>query len=422
MKLLRLGSTGPDVEALQLALGRIGYYSQQPDGIFGTNTRLAVLRFQNDFGLQPDGIVGALTWAALHPYLTGYSRYTVKPGDTYYKLADEFYTTAKAIAAANPGIDPLNLQPGTVITVPYGFSVVPVNIRITSELYALIIEGLTARYPFIGRQEIGRSVMGRSLDALSIGSGSRELMFNAAHHANEWITTPMLLKFIEDTAKSITQDTYFRAAEFLQNRKLYAVPLVNPDGLDLVTGSLTEGRYFDGARRISASYPAIRFPSGWKANIEGTDLNLNYPAGWELAREIKFRQGYVSPAPRDYVGTTPLSAPESRVMYDFTLSRNFSLTISFHTQGQVIYWKYDGFEPERSREIADAMAAVSGYSVDITPSESDNAGYKDWFIKQYNLPGYTIEMGSGTNPLPLSQFDAIYKAGCAIMTKAIELA
>ena len=54
--------------------------------------------------------------------------------------------------------------------------------------------------------------------------------------------------------------------------------------------------------------------------------------------------------------------------------------------------------------------------MEITPSESANAGYKDWFIKQYNRPGYTIEAGIGTNPLPLSQFNRIYNDNIGILT------
>lgn len=53
--------------------------------------------------------------------------------------------------------------------------------------------------------------------------------------------------------------------------------------------------------------------------------------------------------------------------------------------------------------------------MEITPPESASAGYKDWFIKQYNRPGYTIEAGLGVNPLPLSQFDKIYRDNIGIL-------
>ena len=50
-----------------------------------------------------------------------------------------------------------------------------------------------------------------------------------------------------------------------------------------------------------------------------------------------------------------------------------------------------------------------------TPSASGYAGYKDWFIQEYDRPGYTIEAGLGENPLPESQFDQIYEANKGIL-------
>ena len=76
-------------------------------------------------------------------------------------------------------------------------------------------------------------------------------------------------------------------------------PAVNADGMDLVTGELHSGTVYRSAQSIAAAYPRFPFPAGWKANIRGVDLNLQYPAGWEEARRIKFALGYTRPGPRD---------------------------------------------------------------------------------------------------------------------------
>lgn len=102
-------------------------------------------------------------------------------------------------------------------------------------------------------------------------------------------------------------------------------------------------------------------------------------------------------------------------MYNFTLDHNFRLVIAYHTQGEVIYWKYQNIEPPDSKQIAEEFARVSGYSLEDTPYNSSFAGYKDWFIKQYNKPGYTIEVGTGDNPLPTSQFPKIYSDNLGIL-------
>ncbi len=425
MEKLKLGSTGTSVELLQLALERSGFYSDLIDGIFGSRTLNSVHRFQSSFGLIPDGIVGEETAKKLRPFVVGYFKTRLRPGDTFYRLAKRYGTTVAAIETANPDCDAQALRIGDIVTVPYGFNLVPTNVHYSSMLMDLLAEGFKARYPFMEIKSIGSSVMGNPIYLFIIGNGENELSFNASHHANEWITTPLVLSFTENYLESyINHSTMLgrKVDTLFESTKLFLVPMVNPDGVDLVADVIQNtSSYYNEAKKIASDYPFVRFPQGWKANIVGTDLNLNYPADWERAKEIKFAKGFTSPAPRDYVGSEPLSAPESRAMYDLTLENNFELILAFHTQGQVIYWKFGEMQPPDAFEIGQKFSLASGYELDDVPDESGYAGYKDWFILHYNRPGYTIEAGLGINPLPLSQFGTIYKDNSGIMMTALEV-
>jgi len=57
----------------------------------------------------------------------------------------------------------------------------------------------------------------------------------------------------------------------------------------------------------------------------------------------------------------------------------------------------------------------------LVPPESTYAGYKDWFILRYDRPGYTIEVGKGASPLPLSQFPKIYGDNEGLLTLALSV-
>ena len=418
MEVLRYGARGTAVYYLQLALIRAGYTDLALDGVFGSATAEAVRDFQRKNGLSPDGAVGKRTWAKLYPYLKGYTTHIVKSGDTLFALSQRYNTPLYRILLANPTVNPQNMQVGTRVQIPFDFPLVPTNVPYSSILTAWIVEGLSVRYPFLESGSTGNSVMGKSISFLRIGTGEKQVFYNASHHANEWLTTPVLLKFAEEYADSYASGEKLGdvlAARLFREYSLYLVPMVNPDGVDLVTGMLTSGGYYNRARQIADAYPEIPFPNGWKANIEGVDLNLQYPASWEEAKRIKYAQGFRTPAPRDFVGTAPLVAPESFSMFTFTRTHNFLLTLSYHSQGEIIYWKYLDYEPARSREIAEYFGEVSGYAVEETPYASGFAGYKDWFIETYDRPGYTIEIGRGQSPLPLSQFAEIYKDNFGIL-------
>ena len=67
---LQYGSSGASVKELQQTLNRLGYNVGAADGIFGNNTKNAVLQYQKDNGLTADGIVGANTWGSLNKPVT----------------------------------------------------------------------------------------------------------------------------------------------------------------------------------------------------------------------------------------------------------------------------------------------------------------------------------------------------------------
>ena len=83
--------------------------------------------------------------------------------------------------------------------------------------------------------------------------------------------------------------------------------------------------------------------------------------------------------------------------------------IALHTQGEVIYWSYGDKQPARSAKMAEIMAAESGYALEVPTGLASMGGFKDWFICRFRRPGFTIEVGKGINPLPISQFYEIYE-------------
>lgn len=268
---------------------------------------------------------------------------------------------------------------------------------------------LASRYVDLECGTAGLSVLGTPLLWLRWGIGPVKVLYNAAHHANEWITAPLLVRFLErlcQTRAGCAEIGGMSARSLYEGITLVAVPMVNPDGVDLVTGRIgPDTAAFVRARAMQGELP---FPDAWKANIRGADLNNNYPARFLRGRAIKDARGGHRPGPRDYTGLYPLSEPETAALAALTAKTNPVLTIALHTQGREIYYRFDGVTPPGSEQIGRRMAEASGYLLADPPGAS-YGGYKDWCIVTWNRPAFTIEVGYGENPLPVEDFDAIYR-------------
>lgn len=234
---------------------------------------------------------------------------------------------------------------------------------------------------------------------------------NAAFHANEWITSLVLMGLLEEMAASYEYNGSIGGhgvRQLLAANTLWFVPMVNPDGVELVLhGVSPEHPYRD--LLLAWNEGSCDF-KGWKANVRGVDLNDQFPACWEAERDRRVKPG---PGPRDFTGEAPLTEPEAIAMAQLTISRDFHAVAALHTQGEEIYWNYCGCEPPEAQGLAERLAMASGYrAVKLTDSD---AGYKDWFIQHFRRPGFTVELGLGVNPLPLEQLPQLQDAARAML-------
>lgn len=155
------------------------------------------------------------------------------------------------------------------------------------------ISSFSTVFPFIQIGSIGKSIMGNNIPYLRIGTGKKEIFYSASIHANEWITSPVIMKFVENLANAYVNDSYiygYRAKSILNSTSIYVVPMINPDGVNLVTNNIPKSSsYYKNAEKISTNYPSIPFPSGWKANIEGVDFKKYQPHILHILIKIFFK-------------------------------------------------------------------------------------------------------------------------------------
>ncbi|AZK47570.1 M14 family metallopeptidase [Paenibacillus lentus] len=345
--------------------------------------------------------------------------YQVKLGDSVWRLSRERGYPLDAILLLNQSVNPNNLAVGQQLRLPLKVTWFVVDVQQPYDYQALRsdLNRLIDIYPFLRQRNIGASVMDKPIPEIRIGQGSRSVHVNGSFHANEWITTPVLVKFLNEYALALTNSGGIRGLlmyPFYELVTLSLVPMVNPDGVDLVINGLpADEPYRSNVLSYNGGNTDFR---GWKANIRGVDLNDQFPALWEL--EVA-RNPTTEPGPRDYPGTAPLTEPEAIAMAELTRQSNFAHVLAFHTQGRVIYWGFQNLEPPISETMVNEFARVSGYEP-VQTIES-YAGYKDWFIQDWRRPGFTVELGRGVNPLPLGQFNEIYEESLGILLASLYL-
>jgi g-D-glutamyl-meso-diaminopimelate peptidase len=341
--------------------------------------------------------------------------YKVEEGDTFWKLAAQRNIHVDGLLLLNGYVNPDALKIGSTILLPSRVTSPIVNGRqgYSSDILERDLTRLKELYPFVKLSSIGKSVLGKPLYEIKIGDGTKKVHMNASFHANEWITTAILMTFLNDFLLSLTNMMPIRGVETMSVYKgvtLSFTPMVNPDGVDLVLkGPPSEMK----EQVLKINNGSTDF-TGWKANIRGVDLNNQFPAKWDLEKE---RKEIKSPAPRDFPGDKPLSEPETIAMAELAQEELFDRMLALHTQGKEFYWGYEGLEPPEAERLADDFERVSGYrSVRYIDSY---AGYKDWYIKEFQRTAFTLELGKGINPLPLSQFDEIYRDTLGIFLAAV---
>ena len=259
---------------------------------------------------------------------------------------------------------------------------------------------------------IGRSVMDREIYCLKTGRGNKKLVITGAHHGLEYITSAFLMMFAQKFNTCLMENTYLcgsNVREIFTGLTLYIIPMVNPDGVDIAVNGLDITN--EAHRRLISGVGIHSFRKVWQANSRGIDLNHNYDALWSNTVD--------NPSPTLYGGRFPESEPETVAICNFLRETNADMLICFHSQGREIYYDFDGKVQKRSEEIAKKMAEAGGYNACSPTGTATYGGCKDWFIKEFSKPGFTVEMGVGKNPLPVKQAEEFFEENAAIILTGI---
>ena len=279
--------------------------------------------------------------------------------------------------------------------------------------YALMMQYINEfsdRYPFMSVSSIGESIMGRSIPIITLGEGKKSVLYVGAHHGMEWISTVLLLRFINEYCEMFKKDSRifnYTLKYLFSTKTIYIIPMLNPDGVDYQINGVSEDNVlYD--RLVKMNGGSTDF-SRWQANARGVDLNHNYNCGFAEYKRLEAEAGIEEGAPTRFSGNMPESEPEVASLCNLLrFNEDIRMVLTFHSQGEEIYYTSGDRVAPRSRTVAGALARMSGYLLAELEGMAAYGGLTDWCIAELGRPSFTIECGKGENPLPLNDYFKIY--------------
>lgn len=229
------------------------------------------------------------------------------------------------------------------------------------------------------------------------------------HHAREYISTTYLMYAIDRFAymyKTGMNETEYDIRTILDNVTFCIVPMVNPDGVNLVQNGINAVQNPEKVAAMKITEGKENGYRAWKANINGVDPNWNYDKDW-----YKSREKASSPASTGYNGTEPATEPETRAVSAYVDSQPFEAYLSMHTQGKLLYWAEDVTNPTNLGAI---IQKDTGFSLirEDTPKKLSGVGgsFFDYVFRKYGKATMTVELCNyiGPKPYPDANFDKVW--------------
>lgn len=261
------------------------------------------------------------------------------------------------------------------------------------------LDQLTLLYPDIISQKIsiGTSLEGRDIWAIKISDNHEieenepQALYTGLHHAREPMSYMNLFYYMHWLGENYNTDIL--AEHIVNNRELWFIPAINPDGLVYNESIAPNG---GGMQRKNTRDTCSETPIG-------VDLNRNYSYMWGYDNDGSSPDG----CSETYRGNSPFSEPETQAVRDFVDQYDFKINFNYHSYSNLLIYpfgyEYDNQAPAEDIDIyieyGEDMVQYNNYTLGTGPDllYPVNGEACDWMYGEKNIFSYTPEIGSSND-------------------------
>jgi hypothetical protein len=214
-------------------------------------------------------------------------------------------------------------------------------------------------------------------------------LINGCHHSNEVLGAEISLAAIHELVEQYGKDPDI--TRWVDSFAISVVPVINVDGHDVVTSG-QDPRWRKNTRNTDGN-ATLNYP-------EGVDINRNYDFNWAQGGSGEANSGR-------YRGPFPFSESEPRALAGLAQQQRFILSITYHSQGEVIYypWNWGGRKAPDDALLSDIARGLAGSITTMNGDTSYKAEYGAGLVGQsypwlYGTLGtfdFVVETGKGAS-------------------------
>lgn len=257
---------------------------------------------------------------------------------------------------------------------------------------------------------------GRNIYDITLGNPNAPkcVMFQASIHAREYMTAQLVMKqmeyYLEHYNDKFAGKTY---RSIFDKVCVHVVPMTNPDGVTISQKGINGIRNKELRKKIK-KMTGSSYTRSWKANARGVDLNRQFNYKFKYIKKLK-KGAYAS-----FGGKKPVSEKETKALVTMVKKNNPKAVVSYHAMGEVIYCKYGASKKMQKKvyRLAGEIRSLTGYSfTGATPGP----GFANWLVCKKKIPSCTIEIGKNTTPVPIRQFNTVWRQNKNVIAAVAKL-